>query len=184
MSRSTGEKFEGVGQKRQESDERGPSSGGAAGEIENEGFAYGAADGAAEGGEGGVEEAFGAHAFGEAVDDAVADLAGGFGSDVAGGEAGSAGRHNEVGGDGLGAEGVGDLVEFVGQDVGLDAGDTCGLKEVYDGGAGEVGLEPGGAAVADGEDDGAGICAEWRCHLTSLRELQGWGRKAVSVGVN
>ena len=55
------------------------------------------------------------------------------------------------------AEGGGDLVELVGEGDGFDGADA-GLPEQVDyGGAGEIGLPAVEAAVADGEDDGAGL---------------------------
>jgi hypothetical protein len=162
---ASGEEVEGVGEQGEDSVERGTGSGGAAGEVEDEGAAEGAADGSAERGEGGVEEAVASHAFGKAVDEAVADQAGGFGGDVAGGEAGAAGGDKQVMVDGVGAEGGGDLVEFVGEGEGVDGEDACFRKEADDGGAGEVGLLAVEAAVADGEDDGPGVWGEVLVHM-------------------
>jgi len=61
-----------------------------------------------------VEEAIGAHAFGQAVDESVADQAGGLGGDIARGQAGASGGDEEVGCPGTVPEGGGDLVELVG----------------------------------------------------------------------
>jgi hypothetical protein len=167
---ASGEEVEGVGEQGEDSAERGAGSGGAAGEVEDEGAAAGAADGSAERGEGGVEEAVASHALGKAVDEAVADEARGFRGDVAGGEAGSAGGDQEVMGDGVGAEGGGDLVELVGEGEGADGANARFRKEADDGGAGEVGLLAAEAAVADGEDDGPGVWGKALVHMGSLRE--------------
>ena len=85
-----------MGQDGEDGGEGASGAGGAAGEVDDEGGAQAAADCPAERGEGGFVEAGGAHAFGEAVDEAVADEPGGFGGYVARGEAGSSGGDDEV----------------------------------------------------------------------------------------
>jgi hypothetical protein len=125
-------------------------------------------------------ETGGAHEFGEAFNEAVADEAGGLGGDVALGEAGASGGDDELGGLGVEVEGVDDVVELVGQDAELDVGDSGLVKEAGDGGAGEVVLLAAVAAVADGEDDGAGVGGETGSHVSSLRR---GGKKLYRRGV-
>ena len=104
-----------------------------------------------------MEEAIGAHALGEAVYEALADLKGGFGGDVARSEAGAAGGEDEGCRLGVAAEGGGDQVELVGEGLGDWGWNACLLEEGDDDGAGEIDLLAPEAAVADGEDDGAGL---------------------------
>jgi hypothetical protein len=153
---AAGEQIEGVRQDGENRGEGGDGTGGAAGEVDDQGRAEGDADAAAERGERGLGQAGGAHALGEALDDAVGDEAGGLGSDVAGGEAGTAGGEDEIGALGVAAQGCGDLGEFVGQDLCDRGGKTGLLEQTDDGGAGAIGHLAARAAVADGEDDGAG----------------------------
>ncbi len=91
-----GEEVERVRKEVQDGAQRGFGAGGAAGEVEDEGSPVDAADGAAEGRHRRFAEAFGAHAFGEAVDEAIADEFGGLGCNVAERQAGAARRDDEV----------------------------------------------------------------------------------------
>jgi hypothetical protein len=51
----------------------------------------------------------------------------------------------------------GDVGEFVGQDLDDGGAEAGPLEQLDEGRAGEVGHLAAGAAVADGEDDGAGL---------------------------
>jgi hypothetical protein len=177
---AAGEEVECVGEEGQDGAKGTLGSCGAAGEVDDEGGVDGAADGAAEGGEGRLGEAGGAHELGESFDEAVADEAGGLGGDVALGESGASGGDDELGGLGADVEGVDDVVELVGKDAGLDFGDSGLVEEAGDGRAGEVVLLAAVAAVADGEDDGAGVGGETGSHVSSL--LRG-GKKLYRRGV-
>lgn len=83
-------------QKRQDSFEGRDSSARAAGQVENEGLAEGSAEGTAEGCVRGLGEADSAHALGDTVEEAVADGAGGVGSDIAEADSGSASGDDET----------------------------------------------------------------------------------------
>jgi len=111
-----------------------------------------------------VAEAFGAHALGEAFDEALADLAGGLGGDVAGSEAGAASCEDEGCGLGVSAKGGRDEGLLVGEGFGCGRL-KAGLEEEFDdGGTGAVDLAALKTAVADGEDDGAGVGREGGGH--------------------
>ena len=99
-----GEQVEGVAKERQHGLERGDGTARAAGKVQDEGLAEGSADGAAEGCVGGFGETGGAHAFGDAIEQAIADGAGSFGSDIAGTNAGSSSGDDEARARGGGAE--------------------------------------------------------------------------------
>jgi len=161
---AAGEQIEGVRQDGQDRRERGDGARGAAGEVDDQGGAEGDADGSAEWSERGLPQAGGAHALGEPLDDAVGDEAGGLGGDVAGGEAGASGGEDEIGALGVTAQGSGDLGELVGQGLGDRGGKTGLLEQTDDSGTGEIGHLAAGAAVADGEDDGAGLGGEDGVH--------------------
>jgi hypothetical protein len=60
---------------------------------------------------------------------------------------------------------MGDFVEFVRKDGGVDGRDAGLREQANDGGSGEIGLQPLGAAVADGKDDGAGRGRKRRWHV-------------------
>ncbi len=127
MVRSTGEEIESVGEDGEDRGEGAPGTCGIAGEIDDQGGSDGATDGAAEGGEESFQQAGGAHAFGESVDEAFADEPGGLGGYVAGGEAGASGGDDEVYRGSVVMEGGDDLVELVGNDLGL-GGWVCRLR--------------------------------------------------------
>jgi len=154
---AAGEQVEGVGQDGQDRRQGGYGARGTAGEIDDQGGTEGDADSAAERGQRSLAQAGCAHALGEALDDAVGDEAGGLGRDIAGGQAGAAGGEDQVGGLGVTAQGRGDVVELVGEDFGDRGCQTGLLEQTNDGRAGEVRHLAAGAAVADGEHDGAGI---------------------------
>lgn len=111
-----------------------------------------------------MEKAFGAHAFGEAVDDAVADFAGGLGGYVARRDACAPGGDDEMAGSGVAAKGGDDEVEVVGESFGDEDGGTCFGEGLGDGGAGEIDLSALEAAIADGEDGDAGVGRKRRRH--------------------
>ena len=157
----TGEKIQGVGEEVEDGAEGAFGAAGAAGKVEDEGATGNAADTATERGEGGVPGTVLADELGEAGDETVADGEGGLGRDVAGSEAGAAGGEDEIGADGCSAQGGGKDGKFVGEDESVDEPGTGLGEDLGDGGAGEVGLGSGRAAVADGDDDG-GSASEGR----------------------
>jgi hypothetical protein len=99
-----GQEVKGVAQEREDGFKRCDGSARAAGQVEDEGLAEGSAEGAAERGVGGLGKTGGAHALGDAAEEAVADGAGSLGSDVAGADSGSAGGDDEAGARGGGTE--------------------------------------------------------------------------------
>jgi hypothetical protein len=157
-----------VGQQRHDGFERAASAGGAAGEVDDEGGSDGAADGTAERRVEGFAEAGGAHAFAEAVDEALADELGGLGGDVARGEAGAAGGDDEVCIGGVLVEGFYDEIELVGEGLGVGFVDTGGGEHADDLGTGGVFLLAFEAAVADGEDHCPETDGEPLFHLSSV----------------
>ena len=153
----------------QDGAQRGFGAGGAAWDVEDEGCAIDAADGAAERGHRRFAEAFGAHAFGESVDEPVADELGGLGCNVAEGQAGAAGSDDEVRRGCVMAQSVGDLIDLVGEHFGGDLADARGQQNLLYGGAGEVGHLSGSTAVANRKNDGARVRGEDGCaHPVSL----------------
>jgi hypothetical protein len=96
---------------------------------------------------------------------------GGFGGDVARREAGAAGGQDQVGLGGVVTQRVGDLADLIGQRGGCGGGDAFVQQHLHQGGAGAVHLRPGGAAIADREDDGADARIEAFSHFTSLTGL-------------
>lgn len=110
----------------------------AAGEIDDQGFATGGGDAAGEDGCRRLLQAFAAHFFGDAGDDAVGDGLGGFGGVVAGADTGAAG-----GGDEIDAAGVGELAEILADGGGI-------VREAETGG--HFPAQP----AAKGDDCGAG----------------------------
>ena len=154
-----------MGQEGKDSGQGGPGAVYAAGEIDDEAAARSAAESSAERRERGAEKAGGTHALCEAVDEFVADEACGLGGDVTGGDAGSACSDYELRRGGVVFQGGGDLVEFVGERGGFYVVDSCGRKEMEHGGAGEVGLLAARAAVADRQDDDAGVGWEGVGHI-------------------
>ena len=145
-----------MGKKREDGFERRARAGGAAGKIDDERTAEASTDRAAEGSIGRVLYALGAHALGEALDDAIADEAGGLGGDIARGQSSASGGDDEVGFTRVMAESLGDLVDFVGEDASRDRG-AKGFKDGGDGGSGEVFALAVETTVADGEGDCAGV---------------------------
>lgn len=69
---------------------------GAARQIQDDGIAANAAEAAAQGRERSVARALGAHALGDAFEEAIAEGAGSFGSDIARGDAGSPGGDHQT----------------------------------------------------------------------------------------
>ena len=63
---------------------------------------------------------------------------------------------------------MGDLAHFIGENGVGDGVDTGLSQRARDGWPGEIGLGAGGAAVADGEDDGAGAGCKTCGHRYSL----------------
>lgn len=157
------EQIDGVGQDRERGLKGGDGSDGAAGDIQDDGDAEGSAEGAAEGGERSFAQAGGAHQLGDAVEEAVADGAGGLRGNVAGSDAGAPGGNDEIGGSGGAAEGILDGGAIVGDDDADNGLKTGGFEGAREGGAGEILAESAGAGVAHG-DDGRGlavrICAK------------------------
>ncbi len=148
------EEIEGVGQERKDGSQGTFSSFRAAGEIDNKAVRGDTGYAAAEGGEGSAGGAVLADEFGEAGDEAGADGECGFGGDVAGGEAGAASGEDQRSAGGCGVQRGDELRGLVGEGERVDdLGASLG-EEMGEGGAGEVGLCAGEAAVADGEDDG------------------------------
>jgi len=145
-----------VGQDGQNGRQRGLRSGYAAGKVDHQRAADASADGSAEDRGWRMLQAFGAHAFAEAVDGAVADHEGGLRGDVAGRKARPPGRDDKMDLSGVMAQSMRDFADFVRQDGVADGGDAGFLQQPDDSGAGEIGLDAGGAAVADGEDGGLG----------------------------
>lgn len=141
----------------------------ASGQVEDQRRSHRAADSPTEGREGGLLEAGRAHAFREAVDQALADDSRGFGGDVAKGETGAAGRDDKVRARGVAAKSVDDLIEFIRNGLhGRRWGAGC-LKTGGDGGAGEVFLPAIEAAIADGDYDRVSPWGEDLVHGSSLR---------------
>lgn len=135
---------------------RGDRAARTAGQVQDDGLAAGAAQAAAEGGKGCLGQAGGAHLFGNAFDEAIADGACGLRCDVTGSDAGAAGGDDEAGGSGVEPECLFKLWLVVGdEEDGVD-GEPCVGKDAGDCGTGEVFSFAGGAGVADGDDDGAG----------------------------
>ncbi len=154
---TSSQKVQGMRQQREDRGKRGPRSGGAAGKIEDEGAACSSTDSAAEGSERSLQKPHRSHTLGEAVDETVADETGGLGSNVAGGEAGTAGGDNQVMGSSVGAQSGDDLVQLVREDERIQGENTPLAQKLNDRGAGEIGLLSLEAAVADGKDDGTNI---------------------------
>ncbi len=152
-----GEQVERVGQQVEHGAEGAGCAGGASGKVEQQRAAGGvdvdAAETAAEGCEGGLAQAVLADELGDAGDEAVAEGECGLGGDVAGAEAGAAGGDEQGDGGRGGAEGCGEVGEVVGPDEGVEHVRAGLGEDGCDGGAGEIDLIAGEAAVAGGEDD-------------------------------
>lgn len=129
VDRASGEQVEGVGKEGENGGQGGLGSVYAAGEVDDEAAACSAADGSAERGERSVEKTGGTHTLGEAVDEFVADEAGGFGSDIAGGKAGSSSGDNELRRGCMMAKSSRYLFQLIGEDGGFYVVDACGLEE-------------------------------------------------------
>ena len=134
---------------------------GAAGEIDDQRVVAGGGDAAREDGGGSFLQAFTAHFFGDAGDDAVGDGLRGFGGVVAGADTGAAG-----GGDEIDAGRVGELAEIFADGGGIVGeaetrghfpaqpaakGDHCGTGGIF--------ALAFGDGVGDGEDGYAHGCA-------------------------
>jgi hypothetical protein len=129
----------------------------AAGEIDDQGFAAGGDYAAGEDGCRRLLQAFAAHFFGDAGDDAVGDGLGGFGGVIAGTDSGTAGRGDEVD-----AASIGELAEILADGGGIigqaQAGGYFPTEAAAKGdhcGAGGVFAFPFGDRIGDGEDGNA-----------------------------
>lgn len=160
-----------MGEQGQDRLERGNGTCGAAGQVEDQSGPQGSAEGPAERGERRLLEACEAHPFRETVDQALANDSGGLGGDIAGRKAGSTGSDDEVCGGGMAAEGIDDLVQFVRNCLHGGGSGACGAQTFGNGRAREVLLPAVEAAVADGENGGAGFGREAGVHRISLRAL-------------
>lgn len=148
---------------------RGYGACGVSGEVEDQSVSDGAADPPAKRGEGGLPEAGEAHAFREAVDEALADDARGLGGDIAGGEAGAAGGNDQGCGGGMATKRVDNPIQFIGNRFHCRGYDPGGFETCADGGSREVLLTAVEAAITDGEDGGASTGGEGLIHGSSLR---------------
>ena len=167
---ASGEQVERMRQQRQDRCERGLRTGRAAGQVDDEACADCAADGTAERRKRRMEKAVGAHSFGEAFDEPVTDQFCRLGSYIARSEAGTTRGDDQVAGRGMAAQRFGNEFDFVGQGFGEDNGSAGASEEFRNCRAGEIQLPALEAAIADGQNGGAGIDVEERRH-----EVQGTG---------
>lgn len=165
-------KLKSVGEKRKDGLEGGFGSSGVAREIHDESSPDGSADGTAEGGQRSLANSHRPHRFGQTFDDALTHDAGGLGGDVARGKTGASCGDDQIGRLCSLAQRGYDHVEFVGDDLAGDGGDSRLAEQRGDGGAGEVLPRAREAAITDGDHQGSGCGGKFRGHLFSLRPLE------------
>jgi len=165
-------KLEGVRKKGKDGLEGAFGSSGAARKIYDERTPHGAADCTAEGGQRSLPDSCRAHRFCEAFDDALADHAGRLGGDVAWRKTCASGGDDQVCCLCPLAQSGRDHVEFVGDDLTGDGGDSRPAEQRGDGGAGEVLSRARETAITDSDHESSGGGREFRGHLFSLRCLE------------
>lgn len=176
-------KLKGVGEKWKDGLQRAISPSGATRKIHDERSPHGSADCTAEGGERSLPDACGPHRFGQTFDDALADHAGRLGGDISWGKSCAAGGDDQVCGLCPLAQGGGDHVELVRDDLAADGGDSRPAEQRGDGRAGEVLPRARETAITDSDYQGSGCGGEFRRHLFSLRPLAQMTAKQHRAGL-
>ena len=146
--------------------DRGPR---AARNIHNQAGAQGPRHGAAHGSERRLLQPFAAHVLAKAVEDAIADLPGRFGRNIAEGNAGAAGRHHQPCPASLFANFGGNPLPIVGNDQ-VAVHSKTGLPQANcDLGPGTIDPKTLETGVADSNDD----CVH-NCDFTFPGTIQAW----------
>jgi len=145
-----GQQVERVGQNGQGGQQGTGGSGGLAGNVEDDACAEGSAEAAAERGERGGAAAVGAHHFGNAVEQTIADGEGRLGGNVAGGDSGASGGDDEAGLGGGFPQCVLDGSLLVWNYKQGNRFESVRAQDESDGGSGKVFPLAAGARVADG----------------------------------
>ncbi len=149
MIRVPGQQIERVGQQRKNGLERSGSTCGIPRNINNQGSAGTSANSAGEWGEGSLLQACGAHAFGQAIDQAIADQARGFRGDIACCQASPTSGYDQVGGGGESTQVLDNGVQIIGNSFLCHERSACAGEQAHQRGAGEVHLSSRDAAVTD-----------------------------------
>lgn len=149
--------------------ERRRSSRRTARQIQDQRVARGSADGAAQRSEGCLLEAGGAHTFRDAVHEAFAYDARGFGRDIARSQTGTASGDHQVHARCMTAKRGDDPVQVIGDRLYNGVGDASRSQPIGYRGARKISLAAVEAAIADRENGGAGRLGKAQVHERSLR---------------
>jgi len=150
MAGCSGQQVERMRKQRQDCAERAFGTFGTSRKVNDQGASNDAASAASESGERGVARSVLADEFGQAGNQTVADVQRGFGCDIAGCKAGSTGGDDQRGCVCGFAQGGGDLIALVGNNMDCENLGGCFGEQALDGWAGEISLRSGEATVADG----------------------------------
>lgn len=169
MGGAAGEEIERMRKQMKDGRERGDGASRASGKIQDKSGTQSSADGTAEGSERRLSETGGAHQFGQALDEAVADQSRGFRRDVARSKARAAGGDHKVGRPGVAAQGRNNLLELIGDNLGGRLMRSRRSKLLSNSRPGKILAGARKGAVANGEYGGSCAGTEKWSHLRSLR---------------
>ncbi len=162
--RPSGEQIERVGQQWQNGRQRGLRARRIARQVDNERRAKRPADRPAERRERRVQQAVGAHPLSQPLDQPLADQPRRLRRNIARSQPRASRRNHQTAAGGMAAQRIGDKIKLVGQGLRDHHGSPRLSQRLRHRGTGEVRLLAAKAAVADGQDSGAGVGVEQRRH--------------------
>lgn len=177
MGGATGQQIERVRQQRKNRRKRGPRTGRTPRQVDDQGAPDRAADCAAQWSKWRVQKTFGAHAFGQAIDQPVTDKPRGLGGNVARGQPCAARGHDKIRAGCVTLQSRGDQIELIGERLHYSNAQPCRLEKLADRGARLVHLLATKAAIANCQNDGASLNGSTCSHSLSVLVVEGATQK-------